>query len=198
MSYESPLKYFRDQYKNPDEYKIKHPDWRDPELPDKSETELENSPITEKPESKKEKIGETGLKYQMAIELVKNAALKPEFASDQEEQAILEKRKQVILQYLDNVLDDVQNYLSQVNYLQLQKMDSYDDVAKYQETIKNSDGQRRIYHNKLISDLEIVIRQININFSADFPEDLRLKQESVMEDRQGMSRLFVQRPWQIR
>jgi len=192
MPYESPLKYFRDQYKNPDKYKEKHPDWRDPELgePDLGEPDnQEDSEIDNKEkEIKIEKIGEAGKKYQETIDLIKSIDLKPEFKDDSAEKNIIENRREAILRYLTAILEDARNYLSQVNYLQLQKIASYDDVAKYQEAVSSSDGLRRVYHNKLISDLKIAMRLININFNADFSEELRLNEELKMTDRNGFDR----------
>ena len=187
MPYESPLKYFRDQYKDPDKYKEKHPSWRDPELGESDNQE--DSGIDSKEEQPKiEKIGETGALYQETINLIKTIDLKPEFKDDLAEKAIIKNRQEVILKYLAAILEDVRNYLSQVNYLQLQKAASYDDVAKYQEAIGFSDGLRAVYHNKLISDLKIAIRLININFNADFSEELRLDKELEMADRKGLDR----------
>ena len=185
MPYESPLKYFRDQYKNPDKYKEKHPDWRDSELG--KPNNQEDSEIDSKEKQVKiEKMGEAGKKYQETIDLIKSIDLKPEFKDDLAEKNIIENRREAILRYLTTILEDARNYLSQVNYLQLQKAASYDDVAKYQEAVSSSDGLRRVYHNKLISDLKIAMRLININFNADFSEELRLNEELKMADRNGL------------
>lgn len=93
----------------------------------------------------------------------------------------------MILKYLKSIIDDARNYLSQVNYLQLQQAASYDTVAQYQAAIGASDGLRRTYHNKLISDLKIAMRLININFNVDFPEEFRLEGEIKMTDRKGLT-----------
>lgn len=57
MSYESPLKYFRDQYKEPDKYKESHPNWRDPDLNIENNVETIEEAGTNK---EKEKLGVIG------------------------------------------------------------------------------------------------------------------------------------------
>jgi len=187
MNYESPLKYFRDQNKEPDKYS----EGRESELNlGDFEQEL---PVTHfKTETKTEKdleiLGQTGEKYRQTIELIKSAGLKIEFKSDLSEQAIIENRKEAILKFLKSILDDARNYLSQVNFLQIQKMASYDSEEQYKSVIGPSDNLRRSYHNKMISDLKIAMRLININFNADFADDFRLEEEAKMTDRQGLSK----------
>jgi hypothetical protein len=184
MSYESPLKYFRDQYKEPDKYKESHPNWRDPDLDIENDNEtVEVSDV----KKEKETLGTAGQKFKETIDLVKTAGIKDEFKTDEAEQKIIENRREMILKYLKLVVDDARNYLSQVNYLQLQQAASYDTVAQYQAAIGLSDGLRRTYHNKLISDLKIAMRLININFNIDFPEEFRLEGEIKMADRKGMT-----------
>ncbi len=70
--------------------------------------------------------------------------------------------------------------------MQIQKAADYEDPEKYQQVVGESDQLRRSYHNKLIQDIKIASRLININFNADFPENLRLAEESKMTDRLGM------------
>lgn len=180
MKYESPLKYFRDQNKNPDEEKKHNPNWRDEELSgeDLSRESDEASKI--------ERMGSFAEKYREVVDIIKNADLKTEFAGDKAEKAIIKKRKELIIEFLGNILNDIKNYLTQVNYLQLQKIASYDDISKYQSAIRESDGLRRTYHNKMISDIKIAVRLINTNFNADFPDNLRLAEESKMADRRGV------------
>lgn len=186
MSYESPLKYFRDQNKEPDKYKEANPTWHDPEIFHDETSNLEDFETLES-ENKVEILGETSRKYKETIDLVKSAGLKEEFKNDLVEQNIINSRREMITKYLGAILNDARNYLSQVNYLQIQKMESYDDVAQYQSAISHSDGLRRTYHNKLISDLKIAMRLINVNFNADFPEEARLEEESKMTDRKDLT-----------
>lgn len=187
MAYESLLKYFRDQNKNPDEYKKGQPNWRDPDLKIEDTFETENETINDNKESEIETLGVAAEKYRQTIETIKKAAIKQEFIDDEVEQKIIENRKEMTLKYLGSVLSDIRNYLAQVNYLQLQKLETYDSAEQYQSAISESDGLRRIYHNKLISDLKIAIRLININFNADFSEELRIEEESKMADRKNLT-----------
>lgn len=176
MSYESPLKYFRDIYKNPD----KHPENK--EIIERDEPEEYSESF-----SKIEKLTGVGETYKKTINLIKNTTLKEEFKEDQEEKNILENRKEIVLGYLKIIMEDARNYLTQVNYLELQKAASYDSVEHYQQVVGESDALRRNYHNKMIRDIKIAMRLININFNKDFPEETRLKEESGMIDRKGLS-----------
>ncbi|HPT08609.1 MAG TPA: hypothetical protein PLE28_02860 [bacterium] len=133
-------------------------------------------------------LGPTASKYQQAIELVKTVGLKPEFINNKEEQKIIDSRKEFVLKYFSKVLDDIKKYLSQVGQLQSLRAENYDSADKFQSIISISDSERRRYHNALIGDLKILIRQININFNKDFPEESRLIEEAKMKDREGVSK----------
>lgn len=181
MPYESPFKYFRDQHKEPDKNKDSHFDWSPEDL-------AELKTVNEQEDEKKiEPLGHTSQVYKHTIETVRGAGLKAEFQSDIEEQKILDSRKEMIMKYLKALLEDARNYLTQVNYLQIQKAATYDSPAQYQSVIGESDGLRRTYHNKMISDLKIAMRLINTNFNAAFPENNRLEEEGRMIDRKGLS-----------
>lgn len=179
MPYESPLQYFRDIYKNPD----KHPENKEVIERDENEEYPEN--ISKNNE--KEQLTGAGETYRKTINIIKNSDLKEEFKNDEEEKKILESRKELTLKYLRKIMDDARNYLTQVNYLELQKVASYDSVEKYQQAVGESDAMRRSYHNTMISDIEIAIRLININFNQDFPEEIRIKDEGGMADRKNLS-----------
>ena len=117
MPYESNLKYFRDQYKNPDKYENNQP--ASPSSVVFPEEEINNQ---DKKEKKIEKLGFAGEAYKQTIDLIKSAGLKNGVESNLEESVIIENRRQTILNFLKKVLEDASNYLSQVNYLQLQKL----------------------------------------------------------------------------
>lgn len=187
MDYESPLKYFRDQNKEPDKYKEGRPNWNDPELGLEDTFETENAVKETVGESKIERLGSSAEKYRQTIELIKSAGLKPEFIKETDEQKIIENRREMILKYLGTILNDIRNYLSQVNYLQLQRLETYDSPEQYQSAIGTSDGLRSVYHNKLIADLKIAMRLVNINFNTDFPEDFRIEEEAKMTDRKNLT-----------
>lgn len=179
MPYESPLQYFRDIYKNPD----KHPEYKETIERDESEEYSEN--ISKNHE--KEQLTGAGETYRKTINIIKNSDLKEEFKNDEEEKKILENRKEIVLDYLKTIMEDARNYLTQVNYLELQKVASYDSVEKYQQAVGESDAMRRSYHNKMIRDIKIAMRLININFNVDFPEEARIKEEGNMADRKNLS-----------
>lgn len=182
MTYESPVKKFRDMHKNPDLYPDDFEEKRD--LKNLKTNDISSPQINlERPEI----ITSAGTIFKDSLTLVRNAKLLPEFQNNEAEAKIIESRRELIIGYLEKVLEDVGNYIAQVNNLQLQKITSYDDVDKYQEAVGSSDVLRRSYHNKLISDLKITMRLININFSADYPEAMRLKEEGMMQDRKGLS-----------
>ena len=182
----SPFNFFRDQHKNPDLYPPDPVEQREiKEMLEKEEAEkvLKNIPKSEKEELKV--FGPTGEAYKKTVNIIKQAGLKPEFINNVVEAELIEKRKETITNYLSRILEDAKNYLSQVNYLQIQKAADYEDFEKYQEAVGPSDQLRRSFHNKLIQDIKIAHRLINTNFNADFPEDMRLAEEAKMADRQG-------------
>lgn len=187
MINESPLKYFRDQQKNPDKYEYGRPASNGGAVfagEDKIESLESKSP---------DKVfGPAGLSFQQTIELIKTTGLKEEFKDNLTEAAIIENRRQAILGFLAKILEDTSNYIAQINYLQIQKAASYDDVNQYQSTIKHADDLRSKFHNKLITDLKITMRLININFNADFPEVDRIEEESKMPDRKDLTKAELQ------
>ncbi len=187
MLYESPRKIFRDMNKNPDEYidfeekaLIREELEKDEALKSK-ET---HASLDDKKDSEPTTL--SGRIFKNSVDNVFSAGLL-DGENDEQELMIIKQRQEVTINYLGKVLEDVQNYLSQIGAGQLQKMSSYDDIKKYQADVKSSDEARRAYHNRLISDIKIVSRLININFNADFPNDLRIEAESKMPDRKNFS-----------
>jgi len=177
------LKFFRDLNK--------HPDWE----PEASRTEIEKERETElvkkKPKIKDEREEklETAIstEYHQVIDLITAFSLKEEFLNDAEEQKILAGRKQFILRQMRKVLDDVENYINRINVLRLQKLTSYNDGNQYRDYVGSSDQARYQYHNRLINDLKMLMKQANINFNQDFPAEARLKAEQGYAERKGQS-----------
>lgn len=187
MERKSPFNFFRDQYKNPDLYPPDPVEQREiKEILEKEEAEKASKNIPKSEIEVPEAYGPTGEAYKKTVDLIKQSGLKTEFVNNKAEAQIIEKRKEAIINYLSRILEDVKNYLSQVNYLQIQKAADYEDFEKYQEVVGESDQLRRSFHNKLIQDIKIAHRLINTNFNADFPEDMRLAEEAKMADRQGL------------
>lgn len=186
MFEESPLKYFRDQQKNPDRYAYGRPSSTDGAVFTGEDKEDQQDGLETKSPDKI--FGPFGLSFQQTIELIKTTGLKEEFKDNVSELAIIENRRQAILGFLSKILEDVSHYISQINYLQIQKAASYDDINQYQSTIKHADDLRSKFHNKLITDLKITMRLININFNADFPEVDRIEEESKMPDRKNLTK----------
>lgn len=185
MIKESPLKFYRDQNKNPDIYEYGKPVEPMTAVFNEEKTEPIN---LEKQVPEREVITPAGQAYKETIEIIKNGGLKNEYKDNHAEAFIIESRRKIILDFLSKILEDVSNYLSQINYLQIQKAADYDDIKQYQSTIKHSDELRSRFHNKLIQDIKITMRLANVNFNADFSEDARLEEESKMADRQGLSK----------
>ncbi len=181
MKIMADIKFFRDLYKHPDIYGQK----LSREEKEEIEDYYKKNPQKEKDLSEK-KFSPTAQRYYESVSLIKSAGLKPG-VENKEEENIIEFRKKIIFKYFSKVLEDVKNYLTQVTKLELQRRDSYDDLEKYQAAISSSDGLRRTYHNTLINDLKILIRLINTNFNRDFPEEMRVVEESKARDRQGLS-----------
>ena len=139
MAYESPLKIFRDEYKNPDLYENgRLKDQRVSLLKAGVDGNLED----EESENVVEKLHGHGEKYHQVVELIRSVVAKnlDDFPG---EAAILKKRQELVLMYLKKILDDVENYLTQVNELQILRASDYDDHRKYQEVVKLADEQRR-------------------------------------------------------
>lgn len=182
--YESPRKMFRDMHKNPDRYIDLEEKAIIKEELEKDEN-IEKKDFSEK--KQKSELSTSSAKiFKNSVDNIFLASLL-EGENDEKEIEIIKQRQEVTLNYLNRILEDVKNYLSQISAGQLQKMSGYEDVKKYQAAVKSSDEARRIYHNRLISDIKIASRLININFNQDFPEQLRLQEESKMPDRKGLS-----------
>lgn len=144
----------------------------------------ENIEIEEKNEKPR---GLEALNFANTIELIRSAKLKEQYVHDVQEAEILENRKRVILSMLRNVLDDISKYVGAISFINLQNASLSDDIKNLQESISSSDSNRRQYHNRLISDIKAAVKNININFNIDFPEDMRIKGEEAYADRQGYS-----------
>lgn len=189
MIYESPRKIFRDMNKNPDKYVN---DFQEKAIikEELKKDELNNANIGKKKltiEKKEfEPMTTCGKAFKNTVDNVFEAGLL-EGVKNESELKIVAQRRKITLDYLTKVLEDVRNYLTQINAGQLQKISSYDDIGKYQLAMKSSDEARRAHHDRLISDVKIAIRLININFNADFSEKLRLEAEIKMPDRKGDS-----------
>lgn len=195
MSYESPLKMFRDQYKNPDLYDGGFPEKREieemlaeDEIERKKKIENgEDAPELPNSENKLEITSPTGRAFKETVDLVRGVSLKPEFAADEAETKVLEERKAAVIGMLSNVLDDVSNYLSGISYMMKMRKTEEVDADKFLEKQIEAEVSRKRYHNKLISDIKIAARLINVSFNRDYPEDLRLQEEAKFPVRKGMS-----------
>lgn len=194
MNYESPRKIFRDMYKNPDRYLsgpeekglIKDELEHDNKIQKKTKKQKEDVAQDVNSEHKAEVFTTHGKAFKQVVDNIFEADL-IEGVDNPEELKIIKQRQEVVLSYLSKILEDVKNYLTQVSILESEKKSSFDDIKKYQAIVGRSDAMRKSYHDKLISDIKIAMRLININFNADFSEDLRLKEESKMPDRKEVS-----------
>ena len=182
------LNFFRDQYKHPDQYPMSHKEKQElseeinndkeqrqkgaAEAGSLAATERMHTPLTEN--------------FQKVIDNISGFRLKDDFKNDKTEADILENRKKIILGFLHNVVDDVNNYVNHINNTLNQKEDLREGEA-YRAIMGRSDEARRNYHNRLISDLKLAIRQININFNKDFPEKSRVEEEKRYKEREGMN-----------
>lgn len=206
MRYESPRQFFRDMNKNPDMYPPDHAErteiakmlreeeFKKEQLADESK-KRQSEDIGNAQSASLEKRVElktpAGIAFFESVNLILDAQ-GPEASADSQEAEIFIKRKEMALDYLARTLEDAKNYLTQVNTLQLVKMSNYEDVAKYQEAVSSGDSLRRSFHNKLIADIKIAMKIINLSFNADFPGEMRLQAESMMPERKGMSRQDLQ------
>lgn len=189
MPYSSDIQKFHNMYKNPDLYYSPEEKARVHRMieEDKKLKQKKGENEAEISEKKEEVITSAGKNFEETVSLVQSATLLPEFIDDTEELKIIEQRKEAILKFLSATLENVTNYLNQVNYYHIRRSDSYDSTEKYQEAMRTSDSSRRQLHNKLVQGIKIAVRLININFNADFPEEIRLREEAKMPDRQNIS-----------
>lgn len=184
MAYISDAQFFRDANKKPDEYSLH----ANGEL--KAEIETAKKISQEKEDQGKiEKLGPFAANYKQVVDAVADFKLKPEFSQDDIENKILLERRKVILGFLRQVLDDVQRYTSSVNSFNLvyNTRNEAKDGDEYSRNMKEVDNNRRVVHNRLISDLKILIRLINVNFNADFNSNFRFEAERKMPDRKSFS-----------
>lgn len=195
MSYESPLKMFRDQYKNPDLYGGGFSEKKEiEEMLAEDEIQRqekikngEDVPAPKNPENKLEITSPAGKAFKETVDLVRGAKLKPEFASDEAEAKVLADRQTALLGMLSNVLDDVSNYLGSISYMMHMRQSEEVDADKFLEKQIEAETSRKRYHNKLISDIKIAARLLNVSFNKNYPEDSRLKEEMNFPARKGMS-----------
>lgn len=179
MTYISDIQFFRDVNK-------------DPELdPEKNRLEIDEEKKRDK-KNKSEKRAENFTNpvvanYEHTIKLVENFCLRPGFSGQSQEDKIIESRKEAVLKLLRKILDDIDKYTSQINNLRRSRHSEYYDVKNYQDAVGRSDELRRSLHNKLISDLKLTLRLINVSFNADFPAEKRLLEEKKFTDRKGLS-----------
>jgi len=195
MSFESyiksPLHRFRDMHKNPDMYPVDYAEKAEIERMIKEDElkvkeNLAQNPNKEVVAHKAEILTTAGADIENTVVLIRQAGMLSEYENNKEEAELVKQRREQAINLLDKVLDDAKSYLTQVSILQLQKSTDYEDPEKYQEAVGSSDTMRRTLHNKLITDVKMAMRLININFNADFPEDMRLREEAKMPERQGV------------
>jgi hypothetical protein len=104
------------------------------------------------------------------------------------EAEILKKRKKITLDFLRKVLFDVSKYMVAIQALyRAQDNKEHFEGQEFRDEKKIRDGERKIAHDRLINDLKITMRLINVNFNKDFSEASRLQEEKKMTDRKGYS-----------
>jgi hypothetical protein len=181
------INFFRDLSKNPDKYNI--PGVTDSEL--KAELEADRAErlrLGKEVDKKNEKLSFFAESYAQTINKVSAAKLKSEYANDAKEATILEERKKFVLGRLQIILEDVKRYVSVTNnFNSIVKNKNNEDLGEYRDSAQAVDTERKIIHDKLVSDIKILIRLVNINFNKNFSESERLESEQKMADRKGMS-----------
>jgi len=195
MNLESPLKFFRDQFKNPDLYEGGRPEaaeigrmLADDQQLKEEEYGLDKESAAAGDEKKIEILSPNSKAFIKTVDIIRSSGLKPEFADDAAENKVIEERKEAILNMLRRILEDVRNYLSGISYQLMQQKSEEVDQEKFLSDTVNAETDRKRYHNKLISDIKIAARLINVTFNADFPDDLRLQEEAKFPVREKMSR----------
>ncbi|PIT94361.1 hypothetical protein COT98_04090 [Candidatus Falkowbacteria bacterium CG10_big_fil_rev_8_21_14_0_10_39_9] len=188
MSYIDDIPLFRDMNKNPDVYNLPLDKATKESIQGEKPADLKS---IERRESKKkiEKLGPLAANYREVIEALTDIRLKPEFSSHDPENKVLAERRKIVLGFLRQILDDVQRYVTVVNSFNIiyNSQNDTKDSEEYASNLKNVDSERRIIHNRLISDLKIFVRLVNINFNADFDFNSRFGAERQMPDRKNLS-----------
>ncbi|MFZ4648524.1 MAG: hypothetical protein ACOYMB_02680 [Patescibacteria group bacterium] len=177
------INYFRDQYKNPHKYPRDNREMEEAFAMDNSHPV--EGPDFEKKDARSEAGGILGKNYKKVVDLIFDYQEKN---VSNEEQIIIKNRKTTVINSLKRVLLDIDAYVNQINVLK--KGDNHYDsenLKAYQDEAGRSDADRRSLHNKLISDLKMTVRLINVFFNADFPEESRLAFEKQYADRAGYS-----------
>jgi len=209
MPHFSDLKLYRDMAKNPDEFNLGLSREEKEEL-EQYDKKNESRPILsarprvrsesslkkgkkEAGGSQEDHLGKNfenlnseAKKYEMAIETVVGFGLK-EGVNNPKEKAVVENVKKIVLNYLEKILNDVNSYVAAANNLNLAVRRRDADSEKYRDEIEGLDAIRRNYHNKMINDIKIAVRLINVNFNKDYPEDFRLEEEKKYKYRSGLS-----------
>ncbi|MGE5425489.1 MAG: hypothetical protein ACM3PZ_00120 [Bacillota bacterium] len=190
MKFESPLKQFRDMFKNPDLYNEGRPEKAEIDemlKDDQEKTDDQEALVGEAKIEKHEIISSAGKNFIKTVEIIKDSSLKSEAAGDMRELKIFEERKKAILSMLKNIHEDIRNYIGSVNYMMTMRRSEEVDQQKFLDSQIESEESRRRYHNKLIGDIKIAARMVNITFNAEYPEERRLSEESQFKDREGLS-----------
>ncbi|MEI7620880.1 MAG: hypothetical protein WCJ57_04930, partial [Candidatus Falkowbacteria bacterium] len=188
MGYISELDLFRDMNKNPDKYGIGLDKEDKQELEAEEQSRLEAIARGEIME-KIEKLGPTAANYRQVIDAVADFKLKSEYSENDPENKILSERKKVILGFLGQIIKDVERYIAIVNTFNIiyNSRNEAKNRESYLNDMHDADNDRRVVHNRLISDLKILIRAININLNIDFDSDSRFEAERKMPDRKDLS-----------
>lgn len=185
MGYISDAQLFRDMNKNPDVYGIHIDEETRREIEKERQEKIEAGVI----ESKAEKLGPTAANFEKVFNVISACQLKPEFSDVDPEYALLQSRKKITIGFLSKILDDVKRYVGTVNSFNFIR-DNQEDARsreEYLDNIKEADTERRAVHNRLISDLKIMIRLVNANFNRNFDPKLRFEAERQMPDRKDLS-----------
>lgn len=186
MNYKSPLKIFRDMSKNPDMFPPDPKEKRIIEEELEKDREMHSDNGKEVINKDVEVRGASGKQFIAAVDLIKSLGEPASLKDNESELKLIQERQKYALSLLERVLEDIKNYITQVNSLKLSKEEDYNSVEAYQETVGSSDMERRSFHNKLIRDMKMAMRFINVNFNIDTPEDFRLKEEARYPERKGI------------
>jgi len=198
----SDIQLYRDMAKNPDKYneglsqdEAQERDryWEEVSNQKKSPRSINNSIPSPRLVPNKEhalgsnfdKLSNLGKNYEEVVNLINNFGLK-EGINNAEEELVIENRKKLVFDYLKKILKDVENYIAAINHLSL-LVRNVSDSEDYRDNIERLDQNRRDCHNRLINDLKIAVRLINVSFNKSFSEDLRFQEERKYKERESLS-----------
>jgi hypothetical protein len=128
-------------------------------------------------EQEQESAGQNTHVYHLKniLSLIQNISIEERYRDDPEQEELLKKKKDQAIKLIKDVLNKIGEYLAVIaNIASIEASKDEYEPAAYRKKYQDTDQQRRIYHNALISNINIVNRFLVNNFG-------RTKEEIIEE-----------------